>query len=88
MKKSENAAKNTGKNRLPLKEDKKKRQLLRRLEDLGRQIEALSQKKQQLEAKINLSYEENLFRKFTSVAQELARKEQEWLQLSESAEAK
>ncbi|MDR2371681.1 MAG: ABC-F family ATP-binding cassette domain-containing protein [Puniceicoccales bacterium] len=87
MKKSENSAKNTEKNRLPLKDDKKKRQLLRQLEELGRQVEVLSQKKQQLEAQINLAYDEDLFRDFTSIAQELVQKEQEWLQLSESVES-
>jgi hypothetical protein len=87
MKKSENGTKNTRKDRLSLKDDKKKRQLLKQLEELGRQVEVLNQKKQQLEAQINLAYDENLFRDFTSIAQELVQKEQEWLQLSESVEA-
>jgi ATP-binding cassette subfamily F protein 3 len=87
MKKSENAVKNMERNHLSLQDEKKKKQLLKQLEELGRQIEELSQKKQQLEVKINLSYDENIFRNFTSVAQELAQKELEWLQLSEMLEA-
>ncbi|MDR1366827.1 MAG: ATP-binding cassette domain-containing protein [Puniceicoccales bacterium] len=86
MKKSENASKNTKKTRLSLGDEKKKKQILKRLEELVRCIEALSQKKQQLETQINLSYDENLFREFTSTTQELASREQEWLQLSESVE--
>ncbi|MDR2812935.1 MAG: ABC-F family ATP-binding cassette domain-containing protein [Puniceicoccales bacterium] len=87
MKKSDSAAKNSGKNQLPSKDEKKKRQLQKQLEELGRCIELLGQKKRQLENQINLAYDENLFRDFTAIAQELAQKEQEWLQLSESVEA-
>jgi hypothetical protein len=39
-----------------------------------------------LEAQINSAYDENLFRDFTSTVQELAQKEQEWLQLLELVE--
>jgi ATP-binding cassette subfamily F protein 3 len=87
LKKSENASKNTKKNRLSSKDEKKKKQMLKRLEELVQSIEVLSQKKQQLETQINLSYDENLFQEFTFIAQELTHREQEWLQLSESMEA-
>jgi ATP-binding cassette subfamily F protein 3 len=80
MKKSENTEK------LPLEKEKKKKQLLKQLEELGQCIEELNGKKRQLEAKINLSYDENLFRDLTFVTQKLAQKEQEWLQLSELVE--
>jgi hypothetical protein len=52
-----------------------------------RWIEVLSQKKQQLGIQINLSHDQNLFRKFPSTRQELAYMEQEWLQLAELVKA-
>jgi ATP-binding cassette subfamily F protein 3 len=87
LKKSENAAKGTGKSQTPSKNEKKKKQLLKELDEVGRSIEALSQKKQQLETQMNTAYDRDLFRDFASISQELANREQEWLRLSEVMES-
>ncbi|MDR3317678.1 MAG: ATP-binding cassette domain-containing protein [Puniceicoccales bacterium] len=86
MKKSEGVIKNTSKYSPPLKDEKKRKQIEKELEKLEKIIINLTQRKKEIEEKLNKNCTQETLLAFNVTSEDLVRREQKWFELSKSLE--